>query len=287
MDLTLFLTPTASKISWAFFLMPSLHLVARAAVLLLELVPVTPLWVVAMKSPTVQQRGTRHNDQSVTMGLIEGLQATVDGVQQQYREIDVPEGYVTARHVLFLAAEDADAKAEALRLRIEAGEISFAEAALRFSCCPTRDLNGSLGTFASLSRLGEGTLRGGKTPYDGQAKKAEAFDQLVLSPATPLHTIHTVTSGWGTHLVTVEARGGEVSNPIGQAASLVNQAMGRGAGGGGGGMNAAGAIRGPPGPPAGFGGDSAAPRKGRSPNKGQQKRGRLKAKGRRGATGRK
>mgnify|MGYP003314512515 CR=1 FL=1 len=47
-----------------------------------------------------------------------------------------------------------------LKARIEAGELSFEAAALQFSACPTRDLNGALGTFESLSRLRDGTLRG-------------------------------------------------------------------------------------------------------------------------------
>jgi len=128
------------------------------------------------------------------MGLLDDVQSatqsvksTVDGVKAAYADDSVvPLGYVRARHILFLAGDgDADAKADRLATRIEAGEISFDDAALRFSACPTRDLNGALGTFPSLSRLREGTLRGGRTPYDGQ--DTAPFDALVLS--APLNRI--------------------------------------------------------------------------------------------------
>ncbi len=165
-----------------------------------------------------------------------GAKATVDGIKATYEdETFVPDGFVKARHILFLKDDDADRKASALAKRIAAGEIGFAEAALRFSCCPTRDLNGSLGIFSSLSRLAEGTLRGDSTPYDGQDTKD--FDDLVLSPTTMLNVVHTVRSQWGTHLVLVEERGGSpaAADPVGQAAELVGRAMGGGDGGGGGG----------------------------------------------------
>lgn len=147
------------------------------------------------------------------MGLLEDLQSaagnvksTIDGVQAAYEDDTfVPVGFARVRHILFLAGDDAQAKADALAGRITAGEISFANAALRFSACPTRDLNGSLGTFASLSRLAEGTLRGDSTPYDGQ--DTATFDEMVFSPETPVGRVRTVVTQWGVHLVLVEARG--------------------------------------------------------------------------------
>jgi len=175
---------------------------------------------------------------SIGMNLIEGLAATVEGVKQQY-EAEVPEGYAKARHILFLAGDNDAAKAAALKRRIEAGEISFGEAALRFSSCPTRDLNGSLGTFSSLARLSEGTLRedgGGTTPYEGKAELAAPFDQLVFSADTKLApAMHVVSTQWGTHLVLIEARGNQVADPVDQAAALVRAARG-----GGGGVSASG-----------------------------------------------
>lgn len=157
---------------------------------------------------------------------IEGVKTTVKGIQQEYGQ-EVPEGYVAASHILFLASDDAERKAAALKSRVEAGELSFGEAALRFSYCPTRDLNGSLGTFTSLAALGEGTLRGGSMPYDGDVESAKPFDQLVHDRSTGLGTIHTVVTTWGTHLVLVEARAGEeqVDSVVAQAAELVGQAF--------------------------------------------------------------
>lgn len=163
----------------------------------------------------------------VRMGLMDEVQSaagkvkdTMKGVKAAYEDDDfVPAGFVRARHILFLRSDDADAKAEALASRIEAGEISFPNAALLFSACPTRDLNGSLGTFTSLSRLGEGTLRGDSTPYDGQDTKA--FDDLVFSPMTPLRKVCKVQTQWGTHLVFVEERGGQYDD-VGFAEQVVD-----------------------------------------------------------------
>ena len=158
------------------------------------------------------------------MDIIDDVRGVADGVLAAYEDDDyVPEGYARARHILFLAAEadDTQRKAAELKRRIDAKEISFDDAAMRFSCCPTRDLNGSLGTFASLSRVSEGTLRGGTLPYEGQ--DTASFDQLVLS--AELGVIHQVDSHWGTHLVLVEARGGQM-DALDQAAALVQQAVG-------------------------------------------------------------
>ena len=74
----------------------------------------------------------------VRMGLFDWL----PGNQKE----PVPAGYVQARHILFLAEPSAEKKADQLQSRILAGEISFSEAARAFSCCPSRDLNGDLGT---------------------------------------------------------------------------------------------------------------------------------------------
>ena len=74
----------------------------------------------------------------VRMGLFDWL----PGNQKE----PVPPGYVQARHILFLAEPTAEKKASQLQSRILAGEISFSEAARAFSCCPSRDLNGDLGT---------------------------------------------------------------------------------------------------------------------------------------------
>ena len=75
----------------------------------------------------------------VRMGLFDWL----PGNQKEA----TPAGSVQARHILFLAEPSADKKADQLIARITAGEISFSEAARAFSCCPSRDLNGDLGTF--------------------------------------------------------------------------------------------------------------------------------------------
>ena len=76
------------------------------------------------------------------------------------------------RHIIFLAADDAARKADALKARIELA--SPARPRRRSSACPTGDLS-ALGTFESLSRLRDGTLRGiDSLPYDG--KDTSEFD---------------------------------------------------------------------------------------------------------------
>ena len=133
---------------------------------------------------------------AVTMGLFDFL----PGFQKE----TPPDGFVRASHVLFLAEEYADTKASQLLKRLQGGELTFGDAARGFSCCPTRDVNGDLGTFSSLGRIGElATLS--KLPYEGS--DTNEFDQVVFSPATPLGTPIKVNSQWGVHLVLIEARG--------------------------------------------------------------------------------
>ena len=156
------------------------------------------------------------------MGLFEDIQSTVNGVKAAYEDESlVPEGFVRAHHILFLG-EDAGAKADTVKKRIVRGDFTFFQAATSFSACPTRDLEGNLGTFTSLSRLTEGTLRGDSLPYDG--KDTAAFDELVLSPETALNVIHKVPSQWGMHLVLITARGGTPDIKFGRTSDLVGQA---------------------------------------------------------------
>ena len=75
----------------------------------------------------------------VRMGLFDWL----PGNQKEA----TPAGSVQAKHILFLAEPSAEKKADQLIARIVGGEISFSEAARAFSCCPSRDLNGDLGTL--------------------------------------------------------------------------------------------------------------------------------------------
>ena len=148
--------------------------------------------------------------------FFDDVKNVADGVVDAYADPNfVPDGFVRASHIIFLAADDAARKADALKARIEEGELSFEAAALQFSACPTRDLDGALGTFESLSRLRDGTLRGDSLPYDG--KDTSEFDALVQSCA--LGAVHRCASQWGEHLVRVEARGSEVAAPAGGGAA--------------------------------------------------------------------
>jgi hypothetical protein len=115
-----------------------------------------------------------------------------------------PDGCVRASHIMLLDDDgnNAQKKANELLRRISNKEISFADAARGFSCCPSRDLNGFLGTFSSLGSLGE-LPPIGELPYEG--KDTTPFDEVLFS--APLGTPVAVASQWGVHLILVEARG--------------------------------------------------------------------------------
>ena len=123
------------------------------------------------------------------------------------QKVAPPPGTVRASHILFLKEADGleEKKADTLLGRIKRDELTFGDAARGFSSCPSRDLNGDLGTFSSLGRLGEVPVIG-ELPYEGQ--DTSAFDDCVFSAETPLNVPTKVNSQWGTHLVLVEARGG-------------------------------------------------------------------------------
>jgi len=168
------------------------------------------------------------------LNVFDNVKQVVDGVTEAFADDEYcPEGFVRASHILFLEADgDATAKASALKARIVSGEFSFGEAATAFSSCPTRDLQGKLGVFQSLSRLTEGTLRGDSMPYDGQ--NTSSFDAVLFSEA--LGVIHLVSTQWGTHLLLIDERGAgappddlmakSFEAGVDKAAGLVQQAMG-------------------------------------------------------------
>jgi hypothetical protein len=110
-----------------------------------------------------------------------------------------PAGFVQASHILLIGPGAAES-AEALRVEIESGAISFADAATKYSECPSKGKGGDLGMFSSLARLAF-------LPYEGQSAQVAAFDTLVFDSGTPIGKILDVTTDWGVHLVRVDARG--------------------------------------------------------------------------------
>ena len=121
----------------------------------------------------------------------------------------VPDGFVRASHILFLdESGEAETKADSALERIRAGKLSFGKAAISFSSCPTREQEGFLGTFATLSSMESvdemrtpfGTLT---LPYEG--KDTTIFDDAIF--AAPLGEPQKVVSQWGTHLILVTERG--------------------------------------------------------------------------------
>ena len=97
-----------------------------------------------------------------------------------------------ASHVLFSFAkyDDGEAQAQALKARIEAGELSFADAASQFSTCPSAARGGDLGTFKKGAMVPE-------------------FDAIVFDDATPLGAtavMGPVKTQFGHHLIQVYER---------------------------------------------------------------------------------
>lgn len=120
-------------------------------------------------------------------------------------EQETPKGFAAVSHIL-LTGTDAVERAEALKARLDANELSFGEAAVQFSECRSKGKMGNLGAFRGpTSNLPLGLGRIWNLPYEG--KEVPEFDSLVFSPATPLNVVSVVTTAWGTHLVKVNARG--------------------------------------------------------------------------------
>ena len=115
------------------------------------------------------------------------------------RPMRLPPGHASASHILIRSAdpEQDDATAETLLSRIEAGELTFADAATKFSSCPSRGKRGELGAFPGLGKILF-------LPYEGQ--DVPEFDSLVFSPDTELNKLYKVRTLFGTHLVIVSGR---------------------------------------------------------------------------------
>lgn len=125
-----------------------------------------------------------------TMGLFDGFFGGAGASS-------VPAGFCQASHIL-LIGEDAVERAEALKSRVAAGELSFADAAKEFSECPSKGKGGDLGVFNSLSRVAF-------LPYV-ENQDVSAFDAVVFAPETAIGEPVVVTTAVGSHVVMVEAR---------------------------------------------------------------------------------
>ena len=142
----------------------------------------------------------------------------------------VPDGYARASHILFLGTDaQNEARADAVLERLQAGALSFAQAARQYSSCPTRDQEpaGDLGTFATLSAMSkvdemrsfDGVM---ELPYEGQ--NTRAFDDAVFS--APLGQPTKVATQWGYHVVLVTERGKGERAVIAPDVPTTNAAMG-------------------------------------------------------------
>ena len=127
------------------------------------------------RRPSAPKRSARSRPPA--MGLFDSIKQAFDG-------IDDPKSCY-ALHILLKT------RADALQLKqeIDEGEISFGDAARRYSSCPSAGKGGSLGQFAP----GEMTA---------------AFDALVFDPETVVGDVNVCSTQFGTHLVKVLERTG-------------------------------------------------------------------------------
>ena len=107
---------------------------------------------------------------------------------------EVPRGMCAASHILLRTAEEA----QALKARLDAGELTFEDAAIQSSACPSGRKGGDLGCFRSIKDVLW-------LPYEG--KGAPEFDAACVDPATELGEVVVVDTAFGTHLLRVYGRG--------------------------------------------------------------------------------
>lgn len=113
-----------------------------------------------------------------------------------------PAGYADVSHILLGSDDDATI----IQARIEAGDITFSEAARESSLCRSKTKGGRLGAFRGpTAAMPLGLGRVWNLPYEG--KEVPAFDSLVFSPSTDTGVIYKVNTAFGFHLVLINARG--------------------------------------------------------------------------------
>ena len=115
------------------------------------------------------------------MGLFDSIKQAFDD------DIDATSGgkSAIASHILMKNRN----QALLLKEQIDAGEIGFADAARKYSSCPSSGKGGSLGQF-------------------GPGEMAPAFDSLVFDPDTAVGDINVCATQFGTHLIQVRERTG-------------------------------------------------------------------------------
>jgi peptidyl-prolyl cis-trans isomerase C len=94
----------------------------------------------------------------------------------------------TASHILIKGGAEAENKLEDLKVEIGDSPVKFAEAAAKYSECPSASSGGNLGEF-------------------GPGSMVKEFDEVVFSPSTPVGTIQgPVKTQFGYHLIYINDR---------------------------------------------------------------------------------
>jgi len=142
-------------------------------------------------SPTMNIFNQIFEDFKVAQAVQREDQRTVEAMPAAINQ----RSYVSASHILLPTVN----AAEELKERIEAGDMSFEEAASQYSACRTKSKGGSLGSFKSLARILF-------LPYESQFSAVEPFDEIVFDRSVAVGTISLVGTPFGTHLVKVTER---------------------------------------------------------------------------------
>ena len=94
----------------------------------------------------------------------------------------------TASHILLSGGAEAEIKLEDLKLEIGDSPVKFAEAAAKYSECPSASSGGNLGEF-------------------GPGAMVKQFDEVVFSPSSEIGKVYgPVKTQFGCHLIYISER---------------------------------------------------------------------------------
>ena len=121
----------------------------------------------------------------VSMGLFDSIKNAID-------DIEASSGRKSAYASHILVKKQSDAIQ--IKEKLDAGEITFSDAARQYSTCPSAGKGGSLGNF-------------------GPGEMARPFDALVFDADTQLGELYMCSTAYGTHIVQVLERTGVEQTP--------------------------------------------------------------------------
>lgn len=148
------------------------------------------------------EKDTRFN---ATMNrIMSDLTVSDEEIQAKYEE--QPEKYqsaesIGAKHILV----DSQELAEAIKARLDAGELSFTEAAAQYSSCPSKEQGGDLGSF-------------------GRGMMVKEFEEAAFM--SPLHAIsEPVRTEFGYHIIQVYDKAEHAVQPLSEVSDSIRDSL--------------------------------------------------------------